>query len=361
MKSNAILTKGQPVTYIDGLSGTHTRVAIRLGPQTFLTNIDNLTKPKSIGSIDLKPQAFGVVGRSFSITEYISTLRNNIKGRDDIKGELEEYLLDLVNSVEFGGNPISGYNVSEFPMGSIESDFGEALGPIHCIKRGLTSKGLGITQASTIFIPPFGSEPLVDYIIRNTSGLSVRVSAKGSKFTNTLKPRFIVPPIRENSILANRHARSEEFAVLGLLNDYSTNEGALRACQLLGLISNQAFRSLSNFSNQTLLSDFSKRLFTPIIQTNLNTKNLRTINLRQLSKLCEELLVKYSKEQNHSQKFTKIVNDVLNNDIVIVKLAMVNGVPSFTVSQSNDGTIANVYFRNKNSFNVGGEKLGFQL
>ena len=81
--------------------------------------------------------------------------------------------------------------------------------------------------------------------------------------------------------------------------------------------------------------------------------------MRQLSKLCENIVVKYSKDK--SQKYTKIVNDVLNNDIIIVKLAITNGLPFFTIAQSYDGNIANISLRNKNSFNVGGEKLGFQL
>ena len=359
IKSNVILTKGQSVTYIDGQSKDHLRVAIKVGEEIYRTKIDNLLKPSSIGGIDLKPQSFGVVGRSFNISDYISTLKKNIQLRDDIKGELEEYLLDLVDAVEFGKSGIGGYDLSTIPLATVEKDFGEALGPIHCIKRGLVNKNLGITQATSIFVPSFGSEPLVDYILRNPSGISIRVSAKGSKTSNTLKPRFLVPPVRETPILAQRHLNSTEFQVLGLLHDYSTNEGAIRAALLLGKITQRAFDTITNFANSTKLSDIARQEFSNLIDSDLNTKGRKSIDMRQLSKLCENIVVKYSKDK--SQKYTKIVNDVLNNDIIIVKLAITNGLPFFTIAQSYDGNIANISLRNKNSFNVGGEKLGFQL
>ena len=130
VKSNAILTKGQPVTYIDAQSDSHLRVAIRVVETIYRTKIDNLVKPDSIGAIDLKPQSFGVVGRSFSLSDYVTTLRKNIESRNDIKGELEEYLLDLVNNVELGQSGISGYDLSKIPISTVEKDFGEALGPI---------------------------------------------------------------------------------------------------------------------------------------------------------------------------------------------------------------------------------------
>ena len=359
IKSNFVLTKGQSVTYVDAQSKDHLRVAIKVGEKIYRTKIDNLLKPSSIGGIDLKPQSFGVVGRSFNISDYISTLKKNIQLRDDIKGELEEYLLDLVDAVEFGKSGIGGYDLSTIPLATVEKDFGEALGPIHCIKRGLVNKNLGITQATSIFVPSFGSEPLVDYILRNPSGISIRVSAKGSKTSNTLKPRFLVPPVRETPILAQRHLNSTEFQVLGLLHDYSTNEGAIRAALLLGKITQRAFGTITNFANSTKLSDIARQEFSNLIDSDLNTKGRKSIDMRQLSKLCENIVVKYSKDK--SQKYTKIVNDVLNNDIIIVKLAITNGLPFFTIAQSYDGNIANISLRNKNSFNVGGEKLGFQL
>ena len=83
--SQAILTRGMPVTYIDNKSSSHTRVAIQVGENIYLTNIDNLQKPQSVGRIDLKPQAFGLGGQSLTLTNYISTVKQSINGRQEIK------------------------------------------------------------------------------------------------------------------------------------------------------------------------------------------------------------------------------------------------------------------------------------
>ena len=97
-RSTQQLTRGTPVTYIDSESKSHTRVAIRIGQEIFFTNVDNLVKPKSLGVVNLKPQAFGL-SAPLSLTSYITTLKTSIKNRTDINGELQEYLLDLVDYV----------------------------------------------------------------------------------------------------------------------------------------------------------------------------------------------------------------------------------------------------------------------
>ena len=96
-----VLSKGQPVTYIDKDSKSHTRVAIRVGQDIFYTNIDNLVKPKSLGAVNLKPQAFGL-SAPLTLSEYSTKLKNSIKERQDIKGELQDYLIDLVNFTQSG-------------------------------------------------------------------------------------------------------------------------------------------------------------------------------------------------------------------------------------------------------------------
>ena len=116
-RSGVVVTKGLPVTYLDNQSGSHTRVAIQVGEKVFLTNIDNLQKPQSIGRVDLKPQAFGLGGSGFTLLTYLTKVKSAINSRDDIKGDLKDYLLDLVKQVEFGSNSITGYDLSELPMG----------------------------------------------------------------------------------------------------------------------------------------------------------------------------------------------------------------------------------------------------
>ena len=77
-RSTQQLTRGTPVTYIDSQSKSHTRVAIRVGQDIFFTNVDNLVKPKSLGVVNLKPQAFGL-SAPLSLASYITTLKTSIK------------------------------------------------------------------------------------------------------------------------------------------------------------------------------------------------------------------------------------------------------------------------------------------
>ena len=100
-----------------------------------------------------------------SLTSYVTTLKTSIKNRGDIKGELQEYLLDLVDYVSSGSGGLVGYKFTELPMASIRNDFGEAIGPIFCLKSGLINKNLGINASSTVSFPGSGTAQLLDYII----------------------------------------------------------------------------------------------------------------------------------------------------------------------------------------------------
>ena len=73
-RSDKKLTRGTPITYIDSQSKSHTRVAIRVGQDIFFTSVDNLVKPKSLGVVNLKPQAFGL-GAPLSLSSYVTTLK----------------------------------------------------------------------------------------------------------------------------------------------------------------------------------------------------------------------------------------------------------------------------------------------
>ena len=126
-RSVGLLPMGANVVYIDALSESHTRVAIRYGQDIYYTNVDNLTKPKSLTTVNLQPQSFGIDGRELSVTEYVRELRNKIKSRTDITGDLETYLLDLVNYSYTGVASFSGYDLKDLPLADIIKYFGEVL------------------------------------------------------------------------------------------------------------------------------------------------------------------------------------------------------------------------------------------
>ena len=360
-RSGVVLTKGLPVTYLDNQSGSHTRVAIQVGEKVFLTNIDNLQKPRSIGRIDLKPQAFGLGGATFTLSTYLTKVKSAINSRDDIQGDLKDYLIDLVKKVEFGSNSISGYDLTELPMGSILSDFGEVLGPIFCIKTGLSKFNLGVNQSSTVFFPSAGAEPLLDYFIR-TSQDTYKISAKAKGTSNTLKMNSLVPPLLSDNILRVRHQNTLEFRLMQTIHDNSINMGSILGCSLVGIISQSAAASVSGLrGNNTIISDNAKQLFQNLISSDSRLRDKRDITLRNISYLCEKKLVEFTKGTMVSQRLTNIVKDILNNEIFFVKMDIDNGVPRFNVSSTTDRSISNLHFRTKNGYDSTSDKLGFRL
>ena len=356
-RSTQQLTRGTPVTYIDSQSKSHTRVAIRINQDIFFTSVDNLVKPKSLGIVNLKPQAFGL-GAPLSLSSYVTTLKKSIKNRGDIKGELQEYLLDLVDYVTSGSGGLTGYKFTELPMASIRNDFGEALGPIFCIKNGLIGKNLGVNASSTISFPGSGAAQLLDYII-NTPTKRIKVSAKSKGTANTLKMVSLVPTILNDSNLSAKHASSLEFRLMNTINSNNTNMGAIQGCALIGAISQQAAASVGGISGSSQIPN--PRLFANLIVNDARLKSSQKITLRNIAYVCEKKIVEFSKKTMVSKKFTEIVKDVLDNEVFYVKLDIDNGIPKFNVISTSDRTISGIHFRNKNGYDSTSDKLGFKV
>ena len=267
-------------------------------------------------------------------------------------------------------NDYSPYSMEDYfkaciKTDSILSDFGEVLGPIYCIKRGLTNKNLGVNQSSSVFFPVAGAEPLLDYFIK-TSTDTYKISAKAKGTANTLKMNSLVPALQQNNTLLSRYQNSIEFRLMKTIHDNSTNNGAILGAALIGAITQQAVASVSDLrGNNAVLSNTSKQLFSNIIQndTRLRTKfiNEENITLRNIAYVCEKEIVDFTKQTTVSQKLTNIVKDILNNELFYVKMSIDNGIPIFNVFSSSDKNISNLIFRNKNGYESFSDKLGFKV
>ena len=287
------LSKGTPVTYIDSQSKEFSKVAVRVGQDIFFTRVDNLVKQKSLGTVNLKPQAFGL-GAPLSLTSYVSTVKTSIKNRDDIKGELQEYLVDLVDYVASGSGGLTGYKFDELPKSSITNDFGEVIGPIFCLRSGLVNLTLGGNASSTISFPPSGTAPLLDYYI-NTPTKQIKVSAKAKGTANTLKPAAIVPAVVNDSKLSAKHVNSLEFRLLNTINSNSVNMGAIQCAVLIGAISQQAAASVSGLRGNTATIPVPQ-LFANIIQDEPILRGKKIFTLRQIAYACEKKVVQFSQK-----------------------------------------------------------------
>ena len=352
------LSKGTSVTYIDSQSKEFSKVAVRVGQDIFFTRVDNLVKEKSLGAVNLKPQAFGL-GAPLSLTSYVSTVKTSIKNRNEIKGELQEYLVDLVDYVASGSGGLTGYKFDELPKSSITNDFGEVIGPIFCLRSGLVNLNLGVNASSTVSFPASGTAPLLDYYI-NTSTKQIKVSAKAKGTANTLKPAAIVPVVVNDSKLSAKHANSLEFRLLNTINSNSVNMGAIQCAVLIGAISQQAAASVSGLRGNTATIPVPQ-LFANIIQDEPILRGKKIFTLRQIAYACEKKVVQFSQKTMVSKKLTEIVKDVLDNEIFFVKLDIDNGIPRFKIVTTSDRTISNLVLRNKNDTNSAPDRLGFKL
>lgn len=359
-QQNSVSTSGRipgrtQVVYIDNLSRVHNKVAVQYNGQTVYTNIDNLAKPRSVSVVNLKPQAFGLAGIEYTLSGYVTALKNSIRSRSDIQGDLQEYLLDLVEFADTNSSNISGYDIADLPIRDIIKDFGEVIGPIYCIKRGLSQYNVGVNVTSKIFIPVAPNEPLLDYYIIAGSN-RIKISAKARGTSNTLKVADLVPVILGNPTLLRKYSNSIEFNTMRQIYDNTMIQGPIKACGVLGIITQEAVNSVA--SNPADVPDTS--LFSNLIQSDVRLQNSSQVTTRQVSFLCEKALIDYSKRE--TIKYTEIVREVLKNEIYFVKLDINGGIPSFmTQSTSGDTSISNLYFRTKNGYDAKSDKLGFKL
>jgi hypothetical protein len=359
-RSAGQLVANTEVTYIDILSESHLKVAIQFSgsDKVYYTNVDNLKKPKSLNLVGLKPQAFNLAGTEYTLTSYITELKNSIDSRSDIIGELREYLLELVSYSETGQGSFSSYDTASLPMNEIRNDFGEVIGPIHCIKRGLSKFRLGVSATTKIFIPTRSNEPLLDYYLINFDGKRIKISAKSKGTSNTLKVTDLVPPVLNDPNLFSKYQNDLEFNIMRTIHENTMLMGPIRACVLLGIIIPEAADSVASKPQSIPYPE----LFANLILKDTRLKNQKTITTNQVSFLCEKEVINYSKNIIVANKFTSIVKDILTREIYFIKLNIVNGVPNFTEeATSGQQSISNLFFRTKNGYDSKSDKLGFKL
>lgn len=386
-RGTGYLSVGQQVTYVDSLSqnmqNNSFRVAIQMGAYdaskpVFYTHIDNLNKPinRSIFEGFFKPQRFGLTGQEYTYDTYVSALRQAVTTRTDIVGELEDYLLSLIDYADSNASvgTFDAAAISSLPMNNIRNDFGECIGPIYCISRGFNTLNLGVNKTtSKILIPTRSNEPLLDYFII-TPNRSIKVSAKSSGVSsNTLKVRDIIPLVEQNSSLLAQMSNSQEFSLMRIIDGNSMVQGPIQAAAYLGLIDQSVANSVLNSTPSGFLAN--PELFDTIIRSDprlvgvLNSQrgdySRVRITLMQVSYACERLVIEYSKQATHSLNFTNIVRNALSNEMFFVHLSLNNITPSFTLRRAQgvegQATISNLQFRTKNGYDFKKDKLGFKL
>lgn len=371
---------GTKVTYVESLTEDHLRAAFRTDDgEVFYANVDYFVKPGTERqSVSLRPSSFGLSDRTFfSVTDYYNELVNALNRRNDIPGELFDYLYELLDYVNNGYGNYFGIKMDEFPWGEIQSYYGEVIGPIACVKNrdGILSNivetaGLG---GASIYVPG-GSQALYDYKLVSGNNQYL-ISAKSARaVSNQVKPQFVIPYIKSTNLVTTK-----EYQVLqSLANERNRNaviQGPFYTWQIIqdnGEITSSCISDI--ISNYTSKSKSDTKLVDPSIWQNFinlhlpskkSKANIKNVTYGEIRYECEQLIEKWSGFGTQNRILKEIFNEFLNQSrIIYVKLGLnkTTGRPTFTAS-SGGGTslVRNLYLRTSNYATRTEDRIGFQV
>jgi hypothetical protein len=371
------LNEGTPINYIDSQTKEHTKSAIQFpnNDEIYYINIDNLVKPitNNRTNLPLNPSSFGLQGKTYSsVTSYYNAVVEALNDREDIDGELFDYLHQLLNYAKVGSHDYAGIKMDGFPWGELVKDFGEVLGPIICVKnrRGILNSIVPTSELSSaqIYIPAFG-EPIYDYKI--ISGKSEHlISAKSARsVTNQIKPQYVIPVVQGK--LTQILLMSDAYKLLSILANYSVKQGPFYGWQLLQNTSELTAECIgdieTNYSPRNkkstdIISNYE--IWKPFLKKYFSGR--KRITYGQLRHKCEQLIENKSKIGPLNINLKEIFKVYLNESRVIYVKTGINfntGVPSFTASAGGGSTlIRRLYLRSSNSSPTRlGDKIGFQI
>ena len=368
------LNAGTAVTYVDSLTEDHLRAAFRTSDgEVYYANVDYFVKPGTAREFpQLSPSSFGLSNRTFfSVTDYYNDLINAINRRNDIPGELFDYLYELIDYVNNGYGDYTGIKMDGFLWGQLQNYYAEVIGPIACIKRGILSSVMntaGIGGAS-IYIPP-DSERLYDYklIFGNETHLISAKAARG--VSNQVKPQFVTSAALQSGNLGLLQS-TKEFQLLNLLGTESVVAGALKGWGMIepDEITPAAAQSIISIyrggNHSAKIPD--PNLLKPFIDKHITSKksNPSSITVGEIRYKCEQLIERWSKTGTQNSVLKQIFEIYLNQTRVIyVKLDLnkTTGRPAFTASAgSGTSLVRNLYLRTSNYATRTEDRIGFQV
>ena len=365
-----------PITYIDSETTDHLKSAVMLqnDQNVYYVNIDNLVKPRTIetSSPPLNPSSFGIENYLYgSSSAYYNKIKNAINSRDDVNGELFDYLYELLEYCKRGTTDFSGIQLTGFPWGQLQNYYSEVIGPLSCIHRGILNGIIPATglAGAKIYFPP-DSEALYDYklIVGSAEYLISAKSARG--VSNQVKPQFVVEVV--DNILPVNLSTSSAYSLLKVLGKYSAKEGPFYGWQIL-----QTTQEITPGAINDILTNYAPRnkrsqdkivdveSWKPFLKKYFSGRKATGISYGEVRYKCENLIQAKSKTGKLNSDLKKIFSIYLNESRVIyVKLNInkSNGVPTFTASGGGGSNlIRRLYLRSSNYANRTADRIGFQV
>ena len=379
----SFLTAGQlirdtPITYIDSLTESHTKAAFKLSgsDEVFYANIDKFVKPGQLGGIALSPESFGVDNQTFANSSiYYTKIQDSLADRwaaaePNYNGELYDYLFQIAEYAKTGVSDYAGIRTAGFPWGAIQSYYGEVVGPLACIHRGILNGIIPGNLAGAQIIMPPSSVALYDYKLK-VGNNEYLISAKaGRGVSNQVKPQLVRDAV--SGSLSSTLASSEAYRLIDILGTQSVIMGAFLGWQLIQpestltdlMIADVRANYTSGPKSSTKIS--SVQLWEPFLKKYFAGSIKKNITYGQLRYKCETLIQTASRQGTLNNNLKQIFQVYLNQSRVIyVKMTVqpTNGMVCFSASDSGDARIIRtLYLRTSNDSQTRtSDRIGFQV
>lgn len=368
-KLSGELAAGTAITYLDvDKYESKALIQYKAGSKYVLVRVpfDNIAKPgvKASGAASLKPQAFGVLDKTYSFQEYVKTVSSYIDQRKDLTPAVKTYLAALFDYYAGGETKkdevtkIFSRNKANLPINDINKDFGEVLGPVAIYTQQLMkSKKINVSKNLQIYVPARPNEPLMDYRIVDGKN-KYTISAKSGTTTNVVKPPDIINLLKTHKDI-QRIKQTKEYKVLDILSQNSIMLGPIRAVSAIypTLIKPDAAHRADS-------KNFDITGFAAFINTNPYLQSKKNITLNEVMYECEKLLMKETKEG--MLNMNSIFGKAIEKQVIYIKFQLdTTGIGEWGVTASDDitGTKSNkrVYLRTKNGYTRASDRMGIQI
>jgi hypothetical protein len=368
-KLSSDIQAGTAITYLDTpVYEPKALIQYKTGSKFVLVRVpfDNIAKPgvKSSGAASLKPQAFGVLDKTYSLTDYTNTVSNMIDTRKDLSPALKSYLGALFDYYATGKTKkdevmkIFNKVRSSLPINDINKDFGEVIGPVAIYSQQLLKdKKITITKNIQIYVPARPNEPLMDYRVSDGKR-KFTISAKSGTTTNVVKPGDIIHLLQHHKDL-QKLKQTKEYKVLQILAENSTLLGPIRAVAEVypNLIKKDAAHRADS-------KNFDVSGFATFINTNQYLQTKKNLTLNEIMYECEKLLQNDTK--TGKLNMNEIFGKAIEKQVLYVKFELDStGLGNWGVTASDDITGAKaqskVYLRTKNGYTRASDRMGIQI
>lgn len=368
-KLSGEIAAGTAITYISAVSyEQRALIQYKTGSKYSIVRVpfDNISKPgvKSSGAASLKPQAFGVLDKTYSFQDYVKTVSSMIDSRKDLTPGVKSYLGALFDY--YAGGKTKKEEVTkifsrvraQLPINDINKDFGEVLGPVAIYSQQLLKvKKITVSKNLQIYVPARPNEPLMDYRVVDGKR-KFTISAKSGTTTNVVKPTDIINLLQHHKDIQKLKA-TKEYKVLKILADNSILLGPIRA---VSAIYPNLIKPLA--AQRTDGKNFDVSGFAGFINTNDYLQTKKNLTMNEIMYECEKML------QNDSKtgllNMNEIFGKAIEKQVIYIKFELnSSGLGDWGVTASDDITgvkaQSRVYLRTKNGYTRASDRMGIQI